>query len=134
MAAALTAWTVVAKMDRPACQAAGTVLARYVTPGSDYVGLRQRPEDALERARMISAQPVGGDTHILLKTTFSAAGFACYATLLTDQAHKFVPVLHKKVYNDSSHDWRVWHFVGDLPLSVVVDGQALIASEWVEID
>ena len=132
-APALTTWTVVYKMDRAACEAADKVLARYVNPGSDYVGLRERREDALERARLVSGQPVRRETHVLLKTTFSPAGFARYATLSTGTAHAFTPVLHKKVYSDTSHDWQVWHFQDDLPLAVVVDGQAFVTSEWVEI-
>ena len=138
MAAALTAYTVVAKVDRPACERAGMVLARYVTPSSEYVGLRQRPEDAVERARMISTsrgETVGRDTHIFLRTTFSAAGFARYALLSTDKAHKFVPMLYKKVYYNSARDWQVWHFQGDLPLAATDnDNAVLITSEWVEMD
>ena len=108
-------------------------MARYVTPGRDYVGLRQQPEDAVERARLNSTTPVGRATHILLRTIFSATGFARYATLSTDKTQNFAPVLYKKIYNDSTCDWQVWRFHGDLPLAVFENGHALIASEWVEL-
>ena len=105
-APALMVWTVVEKVDRPACEQMGKILARYVTPGADYVGLRERREDALERAQKFSAQPVRRETHVLLRTTFSREGFAHYATLTTGAAHAYAPTLSKKTFNDTTHDWK----------------------------
>ena len=100
MTAALTVYTVVPKIDQDTCVNEGFCRARYVSRGATYVGLRQRPEDAVERARQVfDPKPVGTETHIFLKTSFTAAGFAHYATLPTDKAHYFAPVLHKVVYN-----------------------------------
>jgi len=102
--------------------------------GKDYVGLRQRKEDAVERGQKIFKKSVTKETHIFLKTTFTAAGFAKYATLSTDHEHKFAPQLYKKVYYHSPHDWQAWHFNGDLPLAETENEQVLISSEWVEMD
>ena len=89
----------------------------------------------MQRWLLSFGPPVGKDTHIFLQTTFTAAGFAHYATTFKDQAHNFVPVLFKKVYNDkSSHDWQVWHFHGDLPFAAQQNDHVMITSEWVEVD
>ena len=104
-------------------------------PGKHYVGLRQRKQDAVERAKMIYyPTSVNKETHIFLKTTFTAAGFAKYATLSTDHEHNFVPKLHKKVYYYSPRDWQVWRWNGDLPLAERENGEPLIWSEWVPMD
>ena len=105
--------------------------------GKDYVGLRQRKEDAVERGQKIFKTSVTKETHIFLKTTFTAAGFAKYATLPTDDKHHFAPKLYKMVYytrsDESAYDWLAWHWNGDLPLDDCENGQQLIFSEWVEI-
>ena len=130
----LTTWTVVEKVDRPACASVDSILMRYVNPGRDYVGLRERREDAVERAVLTSAMPVASQTHIFLKTTFSMAGVAHYATRSQGADRAFAPILVKKVYRDASYDWKVWHFHGDLPLQVTSEaGVAFITSEWEEI-
>ena len=100
----------------------------------DYVGLRERKQDAVERAKMIYyPTPVNKETHIFLKTTFTAAGFAKYGTLAMPQ-HHFVPKLSKKVYyprpGETPYDWQVWHWNGDLPF----DDCELMVSEWEELD
>ena len=106
--------------------------------GKDYVGLRQRKEDAVERGQKIFKTSVTKETHIFLKTTFTAAGFAKYATLSTDHEHNFAPKLYKMVYytrsDQSAYDWLAWHWNGDLPLDDCENGQQLISSEWVEMD
>jgi hypothetical protein len=130
----LTTWTVVEKVDRPACERVGSVLIRYVNPGRDYVGLRERREDAMERAHLTSAASVTSQTHIFLKTTFSTAGIARYATRTHGADHGFAPMLVKKVYRDTTYDWKVWHFHDDLPLQATSEtGVAWIVSEWEEI-
>ena len=132
---ALTVYTVVAKEDKVACVTANSCKVRYVSRGKDYVGLRQRKEDAVERGRLIyHPTPVSKETHIFLKTTFTAAGFAKYATLSTDHEHNFVPKLYKKVYYYSPRDWQVWRWNGDLPLAERENEQVLIWSEWVGMD
>ena len=132
---ALTLYTVVPREDKETCVTVNSCRVRYVSRGKDYVGLRQRKEDAVERGRLIyHPTPVSKETHIFLKTTFTAAGFAKYATLSTDHEHNFVPKLYKKVYYNSPHDWQVWHWNGDLPLAECENEQVLIWSEWVGMD
>ena len=91
----------------------------------------------MERGQKIFKTSVTKETHIFLKTTFTAAGFAKYATLPTDDKHYFAPKLYKMVYytrsDESAYDWLAWHWNGDLPLDDCENGQQLIFSEWVEI-
>ena len=132
---ALTVYTVVPREDMETCVTVNSCRVRYVSRGKDYVGLRQTKEDAVERGqRIYHPTPVNKETHIFLKTTFTAAGFAKYATLSTDREQNFVPKLYKKVYYNSHHDWQVWHWNGDLPLAERENEQVLISSEWVEMD
>ena len=132
---ALTVYTVVPREDKETCVTVNSCRVRYVSRGKDYVGLRQTKEDAVERAvRIYHPTPVNKETHIFLKTTFTAAGFAKYATLSTDHEHNFVPKLHKKVYYYSPRDWQVWRWNGDLPLAERENGEPLIWSEWVGMD
>ena len=102
-------------------------------PGKQYVGLRQRKQDAVERGENIFNTSVTKKTHIFLKTTFTEAGFAKYATLAMPQ-HHFVPKLSKKVYyprpGETPYDWQVWHWNGDLPF----DDCDLMVSAWEELD
>ena len=135
---AFTVYTVVPKEDKETCVTVNSCRVRYVSRGKDYVGLRQTKEDAVERAeRIYHPTPVNKETHIFLKTTFTAAGFAKYATLPTDDKHHFAPKLYKMVYytrsDESAYDWLAWHWNGDLPLDDCENGQQLIFSEWVEI-
>ena len=131
---ALTTCTVVEKVDRPACDSLGRVLMRYVNPGFPYVGSRERRKDALARAVMTVGVPVTRQTHIFLRTRFSTAGVAYYGMKYQGGDHAFAPMLARKVYNDTSYDWKVWRFHGDLPLQATSDGgQPLIVSEWEEI-
>ena len=131
---ALTVYTVVPKEDMETCVTVNSCRVRYVSRGKDYVGLRQSKEDAVERAVMIyHPTPVKKETHIFLKTTFTAAGFAKYGTLAMPQ-HHFVPKLSKKVYyprpGETPYDWQVWHWNGDLPF----DDCDLMVSAWEELD
>ena len=130
---ALTVYTVVPREDKETCVTVNSCRVRYVSRGKDYVGLRQRKKDAVERGQKIFKTSVTKETHIFLKTTFTAAGFAKYATLSTDHEHNFVPKLYKKVYHHSPHDWQVWHWNGDLPLAERENEQVLISSEWLEM-
>ena len=132
---ALVVYTVVPRELKKAVDDTKLCKAWYVSRhGKDYVGLRQRKEDAVERGQKIFKTSVTKETHIFLKTTFTAAGFAKYATLSTDHEHNFVPKLHKKVYYYSPRDWQVWRWNGDLPLAERENEQVLIWSEWVGMD
>ena len=132
---ALTLWSALEKVDRPACENLNKVPMRYANGGRNYIGLRERRSDAVERARMSSTVPVTTETHILLKTKFSVAGVAHFATRIFGADHAYAPMLFKKVYNDPAYDWKVWHFQDDLPLHLVTSaGDTLVTSEWEELE
>ena len=132
---ALTVWTAVAKEDRATCVAMNKVPMRYANSGGNYIGLRERREDAVERARFYSTVPVTQETHILLKTKFSAAGVAHFMTQSSGAQHAYAPMLFKMVYKESEYDWKVWHFQDDLPLESVTNaGLPLVTSEWEELE
>ena len=48
---------------------------RYVG-GRNYIGLREHEEDALQRASLVSYQPVTKGTHVLLRVHFTPLGLA----------------------------------------------------------
>ena len=131
----LVVYTVVPKELKKSVDDTKLCKAWYVSRDArDYVGLRERKQDAVERAKMIYyPTPVNKETHIFLKTTFTAAGFAKYGTLAMPQ-HHFVPKLSKKVYyprpGETPYDWQVWHWNGDLPF----DDCELMVSAWEELD
>ena len=130
---ALVVYVTVPKELKKIVDEAKSCPAWYVSgPGRDYVGLRERKDEAVERSQKIFNKSVTKETHIFLKMTFSVAGFVKYATLYTDHKHNFAPQLYKMVYHTRSeqaaHDWKVWHWNGDLPLD-----DPLIEFEWAEI-
>ena len=135
---ALTVYTVVPREDKETCVTVNSCRVRYVSRGKDYVGLRQRKQDAVERAEQIFKRSVTKETDIFLKITFTAAGFAKYATFAMPQ-HHFVPKLSKSVYyytpsGESAYDWQAWKWHGDLPLDEKENDEVLISSEWAELD
>ena len=76
-----------------------------------------------------SQKKLSSHTDALLRICFTAAGLAEYATTVTTAQGNFKPKLYKNVYNDSATDWKVWHFVGELPLSENDQhGQPLVAT------
>ena len=132
---ALVVYVVVEKVDQCGIQAGRKLLQRYVSPGRSYIGLREHASDAIERATYWSAEAATSATHIGLKISFTAAGFAYFAMRSAGADHAYVPILNKQVYRDTSRDWKVWHFLGDLPLDIVDDhGEAMLVSEWVDLD
>ena len=101
--------------------------SRHVSPSWPEIGLRQDPDQALERFKKI----YGTVDHSLLvmgQVLFSADGIAKWATELTNQTHDFMPRLYKKTFRKQEEDWGVWHFVGDLPLqdATLSFGQSLM--------
>ena len=77
---------------------------------ADYIGLRETPEAAVQRAAMWDAQ-LNKDTHVLFSVLFHPLGVCHYTT---------TGVLTKKYfyYAPSTADQGVWHFYGDIPLKV----------------
>ena len=110
----LTLYVAVHKDDAPSCEASGCLPRRYVG-GRPHVGLRENPEDALARASWFETETVSKGTHVLLEWRLSAEGLAQYVTTCAGPEHGFAPVLSKQIYSDG-YDWKVWRFLGDLPL------------------
>ena len=100
--------------DVNACQTTGLLPRRYAG-GRNYIGLREKPEDALERASMLKTDDVSKSTHALLEWRLSAAALAHFVTTCSGPENHFASMLNKKTFSGTT-DWKVWHFLGDLPL------------------
>ena len=101
------------KMTRRKSEINGFVARRYVG-GCDYIGLRERPQEALERAAYLE-ESASKATHLLLEWHLSSEALAHYVATCAGPEHSFKSVLFKKNYS-GTYDWKVWHFLGDLPL------------------
>ena len=112
-----TLYLVVHQDDVPGCERSGCVQVRMVTPGKDYIGLRVTPEAAMERYRLTFGDKVPTTELLMLCFNFTEKGFAHFASDICDASQFFCPRLFKKTFNDSTTDWGVWHFIGDLPLT-----------------
>jgi len=98
----------------------------------NYVGLRENIKDAIEREMRFS-ETVNKTTHCVLEVTFTPWGLQHFATAPSTKENRFRPILHKCEYVDG-HDWKVWHFLEDLPLHAVdLDGNVLISATWFTI-
>ena len=105
----------------------GNLLTR---DGWYHIGLRQTPEQAIER-EMHMGQAFDKDDYAVLKVTFSVHGILHFATMAEDATYFFQPVFHKVLHSNSSVDKGVWHFTRDLPLSMSdSQGNELIWSEF----
>ena len=99
------------KDDILCIHATQTLWRRLLRGDKPYIGLRERAEDAVERAEYFTK-----DTHKILKITFTTAGIAHFTTNTTGAAFHFASSLSKHIYNDDT-DWKVWHYIGDLRLN-----------------
>ena len=97
-----------------------------------HIGLRERMEDAVDRAIKVEGR-ASKESHLILRVEFSALGFAHFGTTCQGSSLQFLPALYKKSYHGAT-DWGVWHLLCDLPLSLNdVMGNTLVSSEWMEI-
>ena len=97
-----------------------------------HIGLRERMEDAVDRAIKVEGR-ASKESHLILRVEFSALGFAHFGTTCQGSSLQFLPALYKKSYQGAT-DWGVWHLLCDLPLSLNdVMGNTLVSSEWMEI-
>ena len=97
-----------------------------------HIGLRERMEDAVDRAIKVEGR-ASKESHLILRVEFSALGFAHFGTTCQGSSLQFLPALYKKSYQGAT-DWGVWHLLCDLPLSLKdVMGNTLVSSEWMEI-
>ena len=122
----LILFAVLNRQDVPACQASGT-LPRRLVGNHDYVGLRESPEGALERAGQVFKDPITKAGYVIMKVTFSVEG-VCHYTVTTSAEHKFASMALRKTCKDGV-DWKVLHFNGNLPLA-----NGLICTEVPEIE
>ena len=134
---ALVLYVLVPRIDKDACVEQGALLRKYVQGDRRYIGLRERPQDALERLRQQAKstdRPISVDTHCVLEIRMSTAGFAHYGLRCSGRPGAFAPVLQKMVYaGDTSQDWKVWHFLEDIPLAQDKQGDdttPLVRTRW----
>ena len=118
--------------DRGIVDSTGVLKARQVSGSKNYIGLRENPEDALERAKQVYKGVEDVESQlVVLRVTFSNAGLGHFTKKCAGQDHEFVSVLHKYVYLHDPHDWKVLHFEDDFPLSLQSSsGVTLISREW----
>ena len=110
-------YLVVHQDDFAGFQRTGSVQVRMVTPRHDYIGLRESLEEAMKRYRLTFGDKVPTSELAVVRVEFTQAGFAHFGSDICEASHFFCPRLSKKIYNDSTTDWGVWHFIGDLPLN-----------------
>ena len=116
-------------------------------PWAKYIGLRERPQDALERAEKFEKErgktgvPVNSQNFVVLRFHFTHAGVAHFTLKNAGDTYNFASVLSKKVYDyDNWHkrspcfDWNVWHFLEALPLELEVNGTVLIWTDVLSVE
>ena len=84
----------------------------------NYIGLRESVAEAVERRRKNWGESeVTDDTHIVLKVIVTHVGVSVLTRLASAPEDFYASTLYKKPTNGVTLvDWKVWHFVGDLPL------------------
>ena len=119
----------------------------YPNPWKKYIGLRERPQDALDRAEKFEKErgktgvPVNSQNFVVLRFHFTHAGVAHFTLKNAGDTYSFASVLSKKVYHyDNWHkkspcfDWKVWHFLEALPLQLEVNGTVLICTDVLSVE
>jgi hypothetical protein len=136
---ALVLYLVMHKDEQAACDEAKAVQRRYVTPWQNYIGLRETLADAVDRRLKIwggeEIEPVTDDTHVGLRVTITSQGVAELVLRICAAGDCFSSTLFKKKFStDKNTDWKVWHFVGDLPLKghPLYDTDVYTA-EWIQL-
>ena len=54
----------------------------------------------------------------ILQLNFTELGVARFTVETCGPEHYFSSRLRKPTYGDKAVDWKVWHFVGDLPIDL----------------
>ena len=125
----LVLYKAVALADQAAFAEEGKLPMKISGPDAGHVGLRESPDEALERASRF-ADRVTKETHCVLEVEFTKLGIAHFTQLRQGAELWYSPTLFKKTYRGPT-DWGVWHFLIDLPLHAVnEEGDVLIKSEW----
>jgi hypothetical protein len=136
---ALILYLVIHKEDQAACELAFAVQRRYTTPKWNYIGLRETLADAVQRRQKVwgneEVELVTDDTHVGLRVTVTSKGMVKLLLRISVPDDCFSTTICKKILpSDKKFDWKVWHFVGDLPLK----GHALYdtnvyTAEWIPV-
>jgi hypothetical protein len=132
---ALVLYVIICKDDKAECVRNCAIPRRYVTPVKNYIGLREKVSDAVERRQKIWGCAVTDDTHEVLKVTVTLEGVADLVLRASASEDHFASTLYKKpYYRDKDTDWKVWHYIGDLPLqgNVTYD-EKLYTAEWLPL-
>jgi len=102
-------YTIIPKSETTTIEETGFVKG---DPGKSYVGLRESPEQAFERARLIN-KDVKSEECMVCAVRFTPLGWMHCTTKMQGS----VPMLHKKIYQDHL-DWETWHFNAAIPVEM----------------
>ena len=132
----LSTYIVMSNEDMDEVMEKGTLL-RGLVDNRNYIGLREDLMEAVTRAGWgySDKEKVTKHTHAVLQVNFTAAGIAYYTKLSAGRYYNFKSCLHKKVFPSNDQDWKVWHFLDDLPLRFVhpTDGTLLVKADPMSI-
>ena len=81
-------------------------------PGKSYVGLRESPEQAFERALLIN-KDVQREDCLVCAVRFTPLGWMHCTTKMQGT----IPMLYKKIYHNPL-DWEAWHFNAAIPVEM----------------
>ena len=98
----LVLYVIIFKEDKAESLRNCAIPRRYVTPSKNCIGFRETVGDAVEARQTIWRGVVTDDSHAVLKLTVTLEGVA----------RRF----SKAYYRDKDTDWKVLHYIGDLPL------------------
>ena len=102
-------YTIVPKSETTTIEATGFVKG---DPGKSYVGLRESPEQAFERARLIN-KDVQPEECMVCAVRFTPLGWMHCTTKMQGT----IPMLYKKIYHNPL-DWEAWHFNAAIPVEM----------------
>ena len=124
-------YVVIVKVDKPECERQHQLVRRYVTAVKNHVGFRETIDDAVKRREDSWNEKVTFETHELLKVTFTDEGVSELTTRSCCGDDYFSPTLYKKRFTDTKIDWKVWHYIGSLPLpGHVAYDDKIFTAEW----
>ena len=96
----LVLFVAVHKDDIPVIQMRQVLHTRQVHGSRPYIGLRERLEDAVQRAPGFTKA-----SHCILQVQFTTEGLAQFVTETSGADTSFAPRLSKS----DETDWKVWH-------------------------
>jgi hypothetical protein len=130
----LVLYVVINKVDQPGCVLQKKLARRHVTAAKNYVGLRETEADAVQRREKSWTEKVTCETHVLLKLTFTEVGLGRLTRQICPGVDFFTSRMYKKTFTDPTTDWKIWHYVGDLPLQGDdADDETNFTAEWLPV-